>query len=94
LKQQFSKQFNINYYLFIYITESSAYISFKLSEQQRAQSTNTAQHQHSMQYLALAGMNHDARCIQARRVIHCTAHNTTTQLTQVTVLTNSTKQAT
>ena len=54
------------YYLFIYITESSAYISLKISKQQRAQSTNAAQHQHSMQhavyYIALACMNHDARC--------------------------------
>jgi hypothetical protein len=97
LKQQFTKQFNIYYFINIYlfITESSAYISLKISKQQRAQSTNAAQHQHSMQHLALACMNHDARCTKLPELFTALhTHNTTTQFTQVTLLTNSTKQAT
>jgi hypothetical protein len=75
-KKQFTKQFNI-YYLFIYITESSAYIGLKISKQQRAQSTNAEQHLHSMQYIALACMNHDARCTQLAELF-AAQHNYTT----------------
>ena len=48
------------YYLFIYITESSAYISLKISKQQRAQSTNAAQHQHSMQHAVYSISMHES----------------------------------
>jgi hypothetical protein len=87
------KQFNI--ILIIYVAESSAYIGLEINKRQRAQSTNAAQHRHSMQYIALACINHIAQCIKLAELftaLHTT--RTTKQLTQVTLLTNNAKQTT